>query len=131
MEENVEELIREAVEAAGVIAEVDEGTEQELVSLAANPQPFPPPVLVEAPDQVQEFQASIAQCLRLIENSLDEDFTEWERLEECVQVVASHPRVSEKMKMRCFLINRDNVRTYRLRNMDSGQRNLSLPTVTI
>ena len=41
----MEELIREAVEAAGVIAEVDEGTEQELVSLAANPQPFPPPVL--------------------------------------------------------------------------------------
>ena len=30
------------------------------------------------------------------------------------KVVASHPRVSEKMKMRCFLINRDNVRTYRL-----------------
>ena len=65
MEENVEELIREAVEAAGVIAEVDEGTEQELVSLAANPQPFPPPVLVEAPDQVQEFQASIAQVTTL------------------------------------------------------------------
>jgi len=79
---------------------------------------------VEVPDQVQEFQASIAQvttlftsynkCLRLIENSIDEAFTEWERLEECVEVVASHPRVSEKMKMRCFLINRDNVRTYRL-----------------
>ena len=49
----------------GVIAEVDEGTEQELVSLAANPQPFPPPVLVEAPDQVQEFQASIAQVTTL------------------------------------------------------------------
>ena len=65
MEENVEELIREAVEAAGGIAEVDEGTEQELVSLAANPQPFPPPVLVEAPDQVQEFQASIAQVTTL------------------------------------------------------------------
>ena len=61
----MEELIREAVEAAGVIAEVDEGTEQELVSLAANPQPFPPPVLVEAPDQVQEFQASIAQVTTL------------------------------------------------------------------
>ena len=73
----------------GVIAEVDEGTEQELVSLAANPQPFPPPVLMEAPDQVQcqknwmnkikprniwssrrsvqvqEFQASIAQVTTL------------------------------------------------------------------
>ena len=83
----MEELIREAVEAAGVIAEVDEGTEQELVSLAANPQPFPPPVLVEAPDQVQEFQAALDQvtilftnynkCLRLIENSIDEAFTEW------------------------------------------------------
>ena len=65
MEENVEELIREAVEAAGVVAEVDEGTEQELVALAANPQPFPPPVLVEVPDQVQEFQASIAQVTTL------------------------------------------------------------------
>ena len=61
----MEELIREAVEAAGVVAEVDEGTEQELVSLAANPQPFPPPVLVEVPDQVQEFQASIAQVTTL------------------------------------------------------------------
>ena len=45
--------------------EVEEGTEQELVSLAANLQPFPPPVLVEAPDQVQEFQASIAQVTTL------------------------------------------------------------------
>ena len=44
---------------------MDEGTEQELVSLAANPQPFPPLMLVEAPDQVQEFQASIAQVTTL------------------------------------------------------------------
>ena len=59
----VDDLI--ATPFPGVIAEVDEGTEQELVSLAANPQPFPPPVLVEAPDQVQEFQASIAQVTTL------------------------------------------------------------------
>ena len=83
MEENVEELIREAVEAAGalvcskrcdvdvlrlagVIAEVDEGTEQELVSLAANPQPFPPPVLMEAPDhhtQVSPSRARLVLCI--------------------------------------------------------------------
>ena len=50
----------------------------------------------------------------MIENSLEDDFTEWERLEECLKCVASHERISEKMKMRCFLINRDNVRTHRL-----------------
>ena len=61
MEENVEELIREVVEGAGVVAEVDEGIERELVSLAANPQPFPPTLVVEAPEvQVQEFHASIS-----------------------------------------------------------------------
>ena len=38
----MEELIREVVEGAGVVAEVDEGIERELVSLAGNPQPFPP-----------------------------------------------------------------------------------------
>ena len=49
----------------------------------------------------------------MIENSLEDD-TEWERLEECLKSVAMHERISEKMKMRCFLINRDNVRTHRL-----------------
>ena len=57
----MEELIREVVEGAGVVAEVDEGIERELVSLAANPQPFPPTLVVEAPEvQVQEFHASIS-----------------------------------------------------------------------
>ena len=96
----MEELIREAVEAAGaiappwsdvdviagVIAEVDEGTEQELVSLAANPQPFPPPVLVEAPDQVQEFQASIAQVTTL--------FTTYNKVQHtfcAITIVTYHP----------------------------------------
>ena len=61
MEENVEELIREVVEGAGVVAEVDEGIERELVSLAGNPQPFPPTLVVEAPEvQVQEFHARIS-----------------------------------------------------------------------
>ena len=49
----------------------------------------------------------------MIENSLEDD-TEWERLEEGLKSVAMHERISEKMKMRCFLIYRDNVRTHRL-----------------
>ena len=66
MEENLEELIREVVEGAGVVAEVDEGIERELVSLAGNPQPFPPTLVVEAPEvQVQEFHASISQVTSL------------------------------------------------------------------
>ena len=38
MEENVQELIQEAVEAAGVIAELDQDIENELINLANNPQ---------------------------------------------------------------------------------------------
>ena len=38
----------------------------EFVSLAANPQPFPPTLVVEAPEvQVQEFHASISQVTSL------------------------------------------------------------------
>jgi len=140
MEDNVQELIQEAVEAAGVIAELDQDIENELVNLANNPQvaaaldaaPIPPltgdSVLViehsEHSVQLQEFASSIAQvatlfttynkCLRLIESSLDPDFDEWEKLIECIDVVSTHPRVSDKMKMRCLLINRDNVRTFSL-----------------
>lgn len=54
------------------------------------------------------------QCLRLIEASLAPDFEDGEELQECIEVVAAHLRVSDKMKMRCFLINKDNVETFRL-----------------
>lgn len=138
----MQELIQEAVEAAGVIAELDQDIENELINLANNPQvaalagqqppPFPPltgesVLVIEQPEhsaQLQEFASSIAQvatlfttynkCLRLIECSSEHDFGDWQKLTECIDIVAEHPRVSDKMKMRCFLINRDNVRTFRL-----------------
>jgi len=54
------------------------------------------------------------KCLRLIESSASSNFLCWEKLRECVAEIAHHPRVSDKMKMRCFLINKDNVKTFAL-----------------
>ncbi len=90
MEENIQELIQEAVEAAGVIAELDQNIENELINLANNPQvrrpvassplqvlalapPLPaeggaPLLLLEPPEhsaQLQEFASSVAQVATL------------------------------------------------------------------
>ena len=37
----------------------------------------------------------IVQCLRLIECSSEEDFGDWQKLTECINIVAEHPRYSE------------------------------------
>ena len=73
---------------------------------------------------LQEFAHSIREAaslfstynktLRLIESSVSESFEHWPKLTECVEEIAQHPRVTDKMKMRCFLINKDNVRTFQL-----------------
>ena len=78
---------------------------------------------------LQQFAHSIREAaslfstynktLRLIESTASDIFNNvepqnWTKLSECVQHIAAHPRVTEKMKMRCFLINKDNVRTFNL-----------------
>jgi len=91
----------------------------------------PPPtgesvIIIERDEHnsLQEFAINIREAaslfsiynktLRLIESSGDSAFTAWDKLEECVAEISDHPRVSDKMKMRCFLINKDNVRTFQL-----------------
>jgi len=146
----VEELIQEAVEAAGVNAELDIDIENELNNLANNPQMHvplplypllpldeagvPPPVppmdgdssviIIEQDESTREFAHSIREaaslfstynkCLRLIESSSSSSFSGWSVLRECVEEISRHPRVSDKMKMRCLLINKDNVKTFTL-----------------
>jgi hypothetical protein len=53
-------------------------------------------------------------CLKLIEASSSSGFADWGWLDECMERMASHPRVSDKMKMRYFLHNKDNAKTFRL-----------------
>ena len=59
------------------------------------------------------------KTLRLIESTASDIFNNtetqnWTKLVECVQHIAEHPRVTPKMKMRCFLINKDNVKTFNM-----------------
>lgn len=160
MDENVEELIQEAVEAAGVNAELDIEIENDLNNLANHPQvhaPLPtfpllpldeagaPPasapveesvIIVEQDDQSREFAHSIREaaslfttynrCLGLILSSAENIFNDWVKLEQHVIEIAHHPRVSEKMKMRCFLINKDNVKTF---NLLQGHFKMNLDTL--
>ena len=145
MEDNARELIVEAVEAAGVSADIDEHIENELNNLANNAngqvlQPVMEPgegednngpqgnsvIIIERDEHnsLQEFASSIREAaslfstynktLRLIESSSSENFEHWSKLAECVGEISQHPRVTDKMKMRCFLVNRDNVKTFRL-----------------
>ena len=149
MEENAEEIIQEAVEIAGVNADLDRGIEEELQNLDqllnnnnsnmrhvvqlqqqqgdGDPGPSGDSVLIIERDEhntIHEFAHTIREAaslfstynktLRLIESSASEDFAYWEKLSDCVSEIATYPRVTEKMKMRCFLINKDNVKTFRL-----------------
>ena len=146
MEENVEFLIQEAVEAAGVNADLDIVIENDLNDLAniqqihvpvlphvqSNEAGVPAPtvstndsvIIVDQEEHNREFAHSIREaaslittynkCLKLIELSATENFNAWEKLRSHVEKIAQHSRASEKMKMRCFLINRDNVRTFNL-----------------
>ena len=148
MEENAEEIIQEAVEIAGVNADIDQGIEVELQNLDqllnndnsnmrhvvqlqqqsdGDPGPSGDSVLIIERDEhntIHEFAHTIREAaslfstynktLRLIESSASEDFGYWEKLSDCVSEIATYPRVTEKMKMRCFLINKDNVKTFRL-----------------
>ena len=144
MEQNARELIVEAVEAAGVSGDIDQDIENELNNLAnnANGQVLEPAgpgegednpdpqgnsvIIIERDDHnsLQEFASSIREAaslfstynktLRLIESSSSENFQHWSKLTECISEISQHPRVTDKMKMRCFLVNRDNVKTFRL-----------------
>ena len=144
MEQNARELIVEAVEAAGVSGDIDQDIENELNNLAnnANGQVLEPAgpgegednpdpqgnsvIIIERDDHnsLQEFASSIREAaslfstynktLRLIESSSSENFQHWSKLTECISEICQHPRVTDKMKMRCFLVNRDNVKTFRL-----------------
>ena len=139
MEENGQELIEEAVEAAGVSGDIDQVIEQELNNLAnhaqvenvevgeAEPGLQGNSVIIIERDEhnsLQEFASSIREAatlfstynktLRLIESSSNENFLYWTKLTECVTEIAQHSRVTDKMKMRCFLVNRDNVKTFRI-----------------
>ena len=137
-------MIVEAVEAAGVNGDIDQHIENELNNLAnnANGQVLEPAgpsegedsggpqgnsvIIIERDDHnsLQEFASSIREAaslfstynktLRLIESSSSENFEHWTKLTECVGEISQHPRVTDKMKMRCFLVNRDNVKTFRL-----------------
>ena len=137
-------MIVEAVEAAGVNGDIDQDIENELNHLAnnANGQVLEPAgpsegedntgpqgnsvIIIERDDHnsLQEFASSIREAaslfstynktLRLIESSSSENFEHWSKLTECVSEISQHPRVTDKMKMRCFLVNRDNVKTFRL-----------------
>lgn len=132
-------MIVEAVEAAGVNGEIDQDIENELNHLAnnANAQVLEPAgpsegpqgnsvIIIERDDHnsLQEFASSIREAaslfstynktLRLIESSSSENFEHWSKLTECVSEISHHPRVTDKMKLRCFLVNRDNVKTFRL-----------------
>jgi len=147
MEDNAQELIGEAVEAAeaaGVRRNIDQVIEEELNNLANSPQvqnvavadPGPQEdepglqgdsvIIIERDEHnsLQEFASSIREAaslfstynktLRLIESSSTENFEHWTKLTECVTEIAHHPRVTDKMKMRCLLVNKDNVRTFRI-----------------
>jgi len=54
------------------------------------------------------------RCKQLIEASNRPDFDNWEWLDSCMQKMATHPRVSDKMKLSYYLTNKDNARTFRL-----------------
>jgi len=54
------------------------------------------------------------RCLKLIELSTSADFGDWDWLDECMNKMAQHPRVSDNMKLRYFLHNKDNAKTFRL-----------------
>ena len=81
-------------------------------------------IIIEQDQHTREFAHSIREaaslfstynkCLRLIESSASLTFSAWDNLKECVEEIGSHPRVSDKMKMRCLLINKDNVKTFTL-----------------
>jgi len=149
MEENAEELINEAVEAAGVNPDIDDDIENELQNLANNPvmqnlhvhipvhdqaeqndqNPIPSGdsvIIIERDEHntLHEFAHSIREAaslfstynktLRLIESSASEEFSNWSKLTECIMEIGQHTRVTDKMKMRCFLINKDNIRTFKL-----------------
>lgn len=146
MEENVEFLIQEAVEAAGVNADLDIVIENDLNDLAniqqihvpvsphvqSNEAGVPAPtvstndsvIIVDQEEHNREFAHSIREaaslittynkCLKLIELSATENFNAWEKLRSHVEKIAQHSRASEIMKMRCFVINQDNVRTFNL-----------------
>ena len=147
MEDNAQELIGEAVEAAeaaGVRRNIDQVIEEELNNLANSPQvqnvavadPGPQEdepglqgdsvIIIERDEHnsLQEFASSIREAaslfstynktLRLIESSSTENFEHWTKLTECVTEIAHHPRVTDKMKMRCLLVNKDNVKTFRI-----------------
>eukprot|EP00092_Neocalanus_flemingeri_P029643 GFUD01032189.1.p1 GENE.GFUD01032189.1~~GFUD01032189.1.p1 ORF type:complete len:414 (+),score=144.83 GFUD01032189.1:73-1314(+) len=98
---------------------------------AGAPPSLPPPtgesiIIIEQDEHntLQEFASSIREaaslfstynkCLRLIESSASPTFLSWDKLRECVVEISHHPRVSDKMKMRCLLINKDNVKTFSL-----------------
>jgi hypothetical protein len=96
---------------------------------AGAPPPMPPltgdsVLIIEQDENTREFAHSIREaaslfstynkCLRLIESSASITFPAWDKLRECVEEIAHHPRVSDKMKMRCLLINKDNVKTFAL-----------------
>lgn len=53
-------------------------------------------------------------CLQLIEASTRPEFQHWDWLDSCMGLMAAHSRVSDKMKLRYFLHNKDNVRTFRM-----------------
>ena len=54
------------------------------------------------------------RCLRLIENSASDGFDLFDELAETVGELSENQRVSNKMKLRGMLINRDNVRTFKI-----------------
>ena len=120
MKENVEELIQEAVEVAGVNAELDIDIENELNNRAV----FVTGDSVLITRDTREFAHSINEaaslfstfnkCHRLIESSSSTTFPAWDKLRECVEENAHHPRVSNKMKIRCLLINKYNAKTFAL-----------------
>jgi len=51
-------------------------------------------------------------CLKLIEASSKPDFQYWDWLDQCLSKMAEHPRVSDKMKLRYLLHNKNNPRTF-------------------
>eukprot|EP00088_Acartia_fossae_P038744 TRINITY_DN4020_c0_g1_i1.p1 TRINITY_DN4020_c0_g1~~TRINITY_DN4020_c0_g1_i1.p1 ORF type:complete len:521 (+),score=80.70 TRINITY_DN4020_c0_g1_i1:29-1564(+) len=61
-------------------------------------------------------------CLRLIEASTRNEFQHWDWLDKCLKKMTEHPIVSEKMKLRYFIHNKNNTKTFRL-----IQKNLKLP----
>jgi len=115
-------------------AAVEDESENENVNDPVNSPPPVPPldgssvIIVEtdAANVLQEIASNIGdlagsvvdllsafnKCLRLIESSAEENFTQWEKLNDSFDLILADPRLSDKMKMRCFLVNKNNVRTF-------------------